>query len=58
MRVALKRLGYVDTYHMMSTSVENPPDCSMWIDAFDAKYHGRGSFGKESWDRLLGHCQV
>lgn len=36
MRQALKRLGYVDTYHMYSV-FENPPDCDMWKEAFAAK---------------------
>lgn len=58
MRQAMKDLGYVDTYHMMSTSIENPPDALMWRDAFAAKYDGVGKFGKEQWDQLLGHCQV
>jgi hypothetical protein len=43
---------------MMSASVENPPDCLMWMQAFDAKYYGVGRFGKEHWDQLLGHCQA
>lgn len=58
LRAALKRLGYLDTYHMMSASVENPPDCAMWYDALTAKYDGKGEFGKKEWDQLLGHCQV
>ena len=58
LRTALKRLGYTDCYHMMSASVENPPDCLMWMDALTAKYDGIGTFGREQWDQLLGHCQV
>lgn len=42
----------------MSASVENPPDCLMWQDALTAKYDGKGSFGVEEWDALLGHCQA
>ena len=57
-RMAPKQLGCNDTYHMMSASIENPPDCLMWLDAFAAKYDGRGSFDRSDWDRLLGHCQV
>lgn len=30
----------------------------MWSDALAAKYDGEGTFGKEQWDQLLGHCQV
>lgn len=58
LRDALKILGYTDTYHMMSASVENPPDCLCWQDAFAAKYEGRGTFGRKQWDALLGHCQA
>jgi hypothetical protein len=58
LRIALKRLGYVDTYHMMSASIENPMDCLMWQAAFAAKYDGIGTFGRKEWDQLLGHCQV
>ncbi|KAI9741367.1 MAG: hypothetical protein M1834_003084 [Cirrosporium novae-zelandiae] len=58
LRAALKRLGYQDTYHMMCASVENPPDCLMWSDAFAAKYDGKGEWGREQWDQLLGHCQA
>ncbi len=53
-----EKAGYEDTYHMMSASVENPPDCIMWQRAFEAKYDGIGRFGREEWDSLLGHCQV
>ena len=43
---------------MMSASVENPPDCLMWQDAFAAKYDGVGTFGREQWDQLFGHCMA
>lgn len=58
LRIALNQLGYNDTYHMMNASVENPPDCLMWQDAFAAKYDKKGKFGREEWDKLLGHCQA
>ncbi|KAL2003156.1 hypothetical protein VTN02DRAFT_4851 [Thermoascus thermophilus] len=58
LREALQRLGYVNTYHMMCASVENPPDCLMWHDALQAKYDGVGEFGRKEWDQLLGHCQA
>ncbi|TVY18194.1 hypothetical protein LARI1_G003136 [Lachnellula arida] len=51
-------IGYMDTYHMMSASVENPLDCLLWQQAFAAKYDGAGTFGKCEWDQLLGHCQA
>lgn len=44
---------------MMSASIENPPDCLMWMDALTAKYDGTGTpFGREQWDQLLGDCQA
>jgi len=49
MREAMKQLGYVDTYHMMSASIENPPDCLMWQDAFAAKFDGVGTFTRKDW---------
>lgn len=52
MREAMKQLGYVDTYHMMSASIENPPDCLMWQDAFAAKYDGVGTFTRKDWGKL------
>ncbi|KAK4960617.1 hypothetical protein LTR10_003513 [Elasticomyces elasticus] len=58
LRIALKELGFDDCYHMMSASVENPPDCLMWSDAFAAKYDGKGTFSRKQWDQLLGHCQA
>jgi hypothetical protein len=58
MREAMKELGYVDTYHMMSASIENPPDALMWRDAFAAKYDNGPAFTREHWDKFLGHCQA
>jgi hypothetical protein len=58
LRTALQELGFRDCYHMMSASVENPPDCLMWSDALAAKYDGVGTFGREQWDQLFGHCQA
>ena len=57
-RTDLQEFGFKDCYHMMSASVENPPDCLMWSDALAAKYDGVGSFGREQWDQLFGHCQA
>ena len=51
-------LGYDHVYHMASCMNENPKDCEMWIRAFEAKYEGKGEFGKEQWDQLLGHCEA
>lgn len=59
MRAAMKKLGYVDTYHMMNCSIENPPDALMWMDALCAKYDGQGKkFTREDWDQLLGNAQA
>jgi hypothetical protein len=57
-RKALKQLGYEDCYHYFSVLIENPPDSDMWVEAFEAKFEGKGTFGKQDWDQLLGHCQV
>ena len=58
MRVALKELGYVDTYHMDS-SMENPPDCNLRAKALDAKFNEKGrKVETKDWDQLLGHYQV
>ncbi|UNI19314.1 hypothetical protein JDV02_005505 [Purpureocillium takamizusanense] len=59
MRAAMKQLGYVDTYHMMNCSIENPPDALMWMDALCAKYDGQGvRFTRADWDQLLGGAQA
>ncbi|TVY80468.1 hypothetical protein LSUE1_G004432 [Lachnellula suecica] len=59
MRAAMQQLGYVDTYHMMSASIENPPDSLMWHQALKAKYDGVGvPYTRADWDQLLGHCQA
>ncbi|ORY62132.1 P-loop containing nucleoside triphosphate hydrolase protein [Pseudomassariella vexata] len=59
MRAAMQQLGYVDTYHMMSCSIENPPDALLWMDALKAKYDGVGKpFEREDWDKLLGNAQA
>ena len=59
MRAAMKQLGYMDTYHMMNCSIENPPDALMWMDALTAKYEGEGKkFTREDWDQLLGNAQA
>jgi hypothetical protein len=55
----MKQLGYVDTYHMMNTSIENPPDALMWMDALCAKYDKQGKpFTRDDWDQLLGNSQA
>lgn len=57
-RIALKQLGFNDTYHM-DCLFENPPDIDLWRQAFLAKFCGQGRpFEKKDWDQLLGHCQA
>ncbi|KAI1160850.1 P-loop containing nucleoside triphosphate hydrolase protein [Nemania serpens] len=58
MRAAMKQLGFVDTYHMMNCSIENPPDALLWMDALRAKYDGIGEFTRKDWDKLLGSSQA
>lgn len=58
LRQALIDLGYDDCYHYTSVLSENPRDSFLWNEAFAAKFEGRGTFGREQWDQLLGHCKV
>lgn len=58
MRVALKTLGFDDCYHGYSCVHENPPDNYLWQRALDWKLEGKGTFGREEWDQLLGHCRA
>ncbi|KAI1827628.1 P-loop containing nucleoside triphosphate hydrolase protein [Xylaria intraflava] len=58
MRAAMKQLGFIDTYHMMNCSIENPPDALLWMDALRAKYDGVGEFTRKDWDKLLGNSQA
>ena len=58
MQKALEQLGFGPCYHMRTTMNEYPRDCTMWIEAFQAKYDGVGKFEKEQWDQLLGNYSV
>jgi hypothetical protein len=59
MRRALQQLGYHETYHGFASAFETPLDSRMWLEAFNAKFKGRGKpFTRIDWDQLLGHCQV
>ena len=58
MQKALDQLGFGKCYHMRTAMNEYPRDCAMWLEAFEAKYDGKGSFGKKQWDQLLGHYSV
>jgi hypothetical protein len=44
---------------MCSIMKENPKDAEMWVEAFDAKFEGKGKpWGREEFDQVLGHCMV
>ena len=57
MRVALSRMGFDEVYHMVSVW-HNPDDAQWWQRAADASWENKGTFTREDWDKLLGHCQV
>jgi Sulfotransferase domain len=58
LRFALFDLGYSDVYHY-SHIYENPKDAELWLEAFQAKYQGKGKpYGRREWDALLGHWMV
>jgi hypothetical protein len=59
LRAALIELGIRDCYHMCSIMKENPKDAKLWVEAFDAKFEGKGKpWGREEFDQVLGHCMV
>lgn len=58
MQKALEQLGFGPCYHMRTTMNEYPRDCAMWLEAFQAKFDGVGTFEKEQWDQLLGNYSV
>jgi Sulfotransferase domain len=44
---------------MMEMESENQRDAEMWLEAFEAKFEGKGKpYGREEFDKLLGHCAV
>ncbi|TKA64503.1 hypothetical protein B0A55_13652 [Friedmanniomyces simplex] len=55
MRKALEILGFSEPYHF-SSFYDNLQDCDMWLQLMNAKYEGKGTYGKEDFDKLLGHC--
>ncbi|KAF7187228.1 hypothetical protein HII31_11483 [Pseudocercospora fuligena] len=55
---ALRMLGIHEFYHGWQSLLNNPRDNEMWNEAIEAKYEGKGQkYGREEWDKLLGHCQ-
>jgi hypothetical protein len=55
MQKALTILGYPNVYHF-SSFYDNVQDCDMWMELLEAKFEGKGTYGKEDFDKLLGHC--
>lgn len=44
---------------MIEVIEENPKDDDLWVEAFQAKFEGKGKkWGRKEWDALLGHCMV
>jgi hypothetical protein len=44
---------------MIEMVYENPRDGDMWLEAYEAKFEGNGKpYGREEFDKLLGHCMV
>jgi hypothetical protein len=44
---------------MVSVVEENPKDADMWVEAFEAKFEGKGEpWGRAEFDKVLGHCMV
>lgn len=58
MQKALEQLGFGPCYHMRTALSEHPRDCAMWLEAFQAKYDGVGTFERKEWDQLLGNHGV
>lgn len=56
-RIALSRMGFDHVYHMNSVLCD-PDDAQWWLRAGEAKWNHKGTFTKEDWDKLLGHCQA
>ena len=58
MTEAFRILGYAHPYHFTSI-FGNCRDADMWVDALEAKYHGKGKpFGRKEFDKLLGHTSA
>ncbi|KAK1021385.1 hypothetical protein LTS16_026547, partial [Friedmanniomyces endolithicus] len=55
MRKALDILEFPKPYHF-SSFYDNLQNCDMWLQLAKAKFEGKGTYGKEDIDKLLGHC--
>jgi Sulfotransferase domain len=58
LRQALIDLDISDVYHFTSVVTENPPDAKLWVQALEWKLEGKGTWTKDDWDALLGHCMA
>lgn len=58
LRQAFFDLGMSDVYHFTSIVNENPPDAKLWVKAHEWKFEGKGTWTKDDWDALLGHCMA
>lgn len=55
MRKALDILEFPKPYHF-SSFYDNLQNCDKWLQLAKAKFEGKGTYGKEDIDKLLGHC--
>jgi len=53
---ALETLGFTPIYHMKEIYQNKHQDS--WIRAMEAKFEGKGEWGKEEWWGLLGGWEV
>jgi Sulfotransferase domain len=54
---ALGILGY-DGVYTLETLMAAPRDVELWERAMEAKFYGRGRFGREEWEGLFVGCEV
>jgi hypothetical protein len=40
--MALLQLGLADVYHTVELLQENPKDDDLWVEAYQAKFEGKG----------------
>ncbi|KAL9086976.1 MAG: hypothetical protein Q9159_003870 [Coniocarpon cinnabarinum] len=51
-------LTYLTLHRSMFSTLIDPCDNDMWLDAINGKFFGGRPFSKTEWDQLLGHCQA